>query len=112
MTHPRIPLTRDVRVVAAACAVVQAELLFQSERLATTIPSTDNEREHLARLMAEYRQSARTVGTLRRYQEGRLARLAEKGHADVRDPNDVQDELLIAGRDVRPFIIDPEKDRA
>jgi hypothetical protein len=112
MTSPRIPLTRDVRVVAAACAIVQAELLFQSERLASTLPSTDNEREHLTRLMTEYKNSARAVNTLRRYQEGRLARAAERGTTDDRVMSDVYDDLLTTGRDVRPFIIDPEKDRA
>lgn len=109
MTSPRIPLTRDVRVVAAACAVVQAELLFQSERLASSIASTDNEADHLRRLMTEYKAAARSVATLRRYQEGRLARATERG--DV-SPVDVHDDLLQAGADVRPFIIDPERDRA
>lgn len=71
------PVTRDLARIIEACEIVEAELRFQSERLEQNVrpESSGSDPQHLADLGAGYASSARYVGILRRYQEGRVERV-------------------------------------
>lgn len=68
------PLTRDLGELIDALYIVEAELRFQAERVDLNKARTVEEREHFERLQTNYTESAYTVRTLRRYQEGRVGK--------------------------------------
>jgi hypothetical protein len=69
------PITRDLREIISAAETIEAELLFQVDRLKQRgAGSTTNESEHLMDLRQGYEYAARYIAILRRYQQGRLER--------------------------------------
>lgn len=69
------PLTRDVRELVDALAIVEAELGFQVSRLRVqNSGDSDQERDHLLDLMGGYLVSYRYIGILKRYHGGRVDR--------------------------------------
>lgn len=72
------PLTRDVRVVVAALAIVEAEFAFHAHRLqyGGARVGTENEAQYFRDLLRGYTTGAKFSAILRRYNEGRLRRAA------------------------------------
>jgi hypothetical protein len=75
------PLTRDVRKIVESAEIMEAELLFQADRLKQS-GSTENEDEHFADLRRGYESAARYVGILKRYQQGRLEKQQQGGERE------------------------------
>lgn len=68
--------------IIRACETVESELIFHAERIERDVEAdTKSEHRHLANLAREYRNSARAVGILKRYQKGRLRRSGRTSHA-------------------------------
>jgi hypothetical protein len=79
------PVTRDLAEIVRACEVVEAELAFQTSRLAAVDPSRSGSNpDHIQRMKEEYAAGSRIVAKLRRYQESRLAKQQE--NAEDADP--------------------------
>ena len=68
------PLTRDVRELVDALAIVESELGFQVARLRRDTGDSEQERAHLIDLMGGYIVAYRYIGLLKRYHAGRVDR--------------------------------------
>ena len=88
------PVTRDMRVLAAALAIVEAEFAFQAHRLqyGGAKIGTDNEAQYFRDLVKGYTTGAKFAAILRRYTGGRLRRAG----LPVDDAPTVTDDILAA----------------
>src|SRR5438105_10911067 len=89
MTQDNVqPMTRSIGELVEALKKVEAELAFQTDRLSTKVSGrTADEVEHLLDMRNGYENSRKYIGILRRYQEGRLARLEETGTLKMAEPS-------------------------
>lgn len=78
-----------------SCRNVEEELSFHAQRLENTVkPETESEQEHIINLAKEYRNAARVVGVMRRYQEGRLRRERQRSGTNGAEVGPFIDETL------------------